>query len=281
MSPDAIAASGHELSLLRDQLVGHGYRIFDLLGFEVSEPDAWAASAPETGVFDYIAAHPGNGDDVAIITSVLTRSFEAERLDLSAHGMPELLGRVETVASQTALITEPIETDNVTDQLETTFIAGPSSPQGTIWPGGAAGVGRFMLAWKGDDHGLLFDHSDGSVIEVDGRLIPSTRTAWPMCWTSDTKWRSNSIFRRDRNQKSPDHRRTSPSRFPNHGTLSDSQERQTRGPVDLRWQDPSGRRRDIFPRADDHLGGSFPNRMAPRGSRKFGHDNGDDARDFR
>ena len=172
VSPDAIAASGHELSLLRDQLVGHGYRIFDLLGFEVSESDAWAASAPETGVFDYIAAHPGNGDDVAIVTSVLSRSFAAERLDLSAHGMPELLGRVETVASQTALITEPIETDNATDQLETTFIAGPSSPQGAIWPGGAAGVGRFMLAWKGDDHGLLFDHSDSSVIEADGRLIP-------------------------------------------------------------------------------------------------------------
>ena len=107
---------------------------------------------------------------------------------------------METVASQTALITEPIETDNATDQLETTFIAGPSSPQGTIWPGGAAGVGRFMLAWKGDDHGLLFDHSDGSVIEADGRLIPVDTDGMADMLDPGHEVEIEPIFRRDCNQ---------------------------------------------------------------------------------
>lgn len=171
VSPDAIAANGHELSLLRDRLVGHGYRIFDLLGFEVTASDAWAASAPETGVFDYIAAHPSNGDDVAITTSVLSRSFAAERLDLSSHGMPELLGRVEFDASHTASLTEPVVIDNTTDQLETTFIAGPSSPMGTIWPAGAVGIGRFAIVWKSEGQGLVLDLLDGSVIAADGQPI--------------------------------------------------------------------------------------------------------------
>lgn len=171
VSPDALAANGHELSLLRDQLVGHGYQIFDLLGFDVSAPAMWAASAPATGVFDYIAAHPDAGDDVALVTTVLSRSFAPERHDLSLHRMPELLGKAERASCRAAGFTEPSVIDSAVHQVGSTFEAGPISPQGTVWPTGSAVVGRFLLVWKGEHNGLLLDHVDGSIREVDGGTI--------------------------------------------------------------------------------------------------------------
>lgn len=178
VSIDALEANGYEFGAVRDQLAGHGYLIFDLLGFEVTSKQAWAISAPATGVFDYIAVHP-DGPDLETVRTVLNRSFATERLDISAHRIPELLGPIRNQDIKEPWFGAPVVTDTTNDRLDAAFVAGPSGLQGTMWPNGANGVGRFSIAWKCNPTALLIDLLDGTVSEINGGPLSTSVDGMP------------------------------------------------------------------------------------------------------
>ena len=60
-----------------------GYRIYDLLGIEVTDPAVWAASSTVPEVADYVAIHPDDPAREAAL-AVLRSSFLAERQDRSS-----------------------------------------------------------------------------------------------------------------------------------------------------------------------------------------------------
>lgn len=173
VSLEALEANGFGLHVLRDQLAGHGYVILDLLGFDVTSVSAWAASASAKGLFDYVAVHP-EGADLLTVAKVLSRSFLAERLDISGHGLAELLGPLSGAQTVTPRFGLPLIADTPDDCLDSEFIAGPRSASRTTWPTDAAGVGRFAIAWKGGVTGLLIDLLDGSVSPIDGAPLPTS-----------------------------------------------------------------------------------------------------------
>jgi FkbM family methyltransferase len=86
----ALQAFGAAVGGVRDHLESHGYRVFDLLGNDVTETATWERSVTAPGLSDYIAVHP---EDPAFsaVRDVLASSFAEERwnrVDAPAGLMP-------------------------------------------------------------------------------------------------------------------------------------------------------------------------------------------------
>lgn len=76
--PSALAPFGHSTADVADPLREHGYRIFDLLGNDVTDSSTWNASSTVPVLADYIAVHKTDVCLSAIIDE-LSRSFTEER----------------------------------------------------------------------------------------------------------------------------------------------------------------------------------------------------------
>jgi FkbM family methyltransferase len=80
--PAALSAFGRSTADVADPLREHGYRIFDLLGNDVTDASAWYASSIVPHLADYVAVH-ADDEHLDVVIDELMRSFSDERSDVA------------------------------------------------------------------------------------------------------------------------------------------------------------------------------------------------------